>query len=40
MSNIIQAIYNIYHCPVYKTGEHYYAKNRANNMGDALEHFI
>ena len=30
MSNIIQAIYNIYHCPVYKTGEHYYAKNRAN----------
>ena len=26
MSNIIQAIYNIYHCPVYKTGEHYYAK--------------
>lgn len=40
MSNIIKAIYNIYHCPVYKTGEHYYAKNRANNMGDALEHFI
>ena len=40
MSNIIQAIYNIYRCPVYKTGEHYYAKNRANNMGDALEHFI
>ena len=40
MSNIIQAIYNIYHCPVYKTGEYYYAKNRANNMGDALEHFI
>ena len=40
MSNIIQAIYNIYRCPVYKTGEHYYVKNRANNMGDALEHFI
>ncbi|MBQ8382813.1 MAG: NgoPII family restriction endonuclease [Clostridia bacterium] len=40
MSNIIQAIYNIYKCPVYNTGEHYYAKNRANNMGDALEHFI
>lgn len=40
MSNILQAIYNIYHCPVYKTGEHYKAKNRANNMGDALEHFI
>ena len=40
MSNILQAIYNIYHCPVYKTGEHYKAKNRANNMGEALEHFI
>lgn len=40
MSNILQAIYNIYHCPIYKVGEHYYAKNRANNMGDALEHFI
>lgn len=40
MNNIIQAIYNIYKCPVYNTGKHYYAKNRANNMGDALEHFI
>ena len=40
MSNIIQAIYNIYHCPVYKTRRHYYTKNRANSMGDALENFI
>ncbi len=40
MSNIIQAIYNIYKCQIYNTGSHYYAKNRANNMGDALEHFI
>ena len=40
MSNIIQAIYNIYKCPMYNMGKHYYAKNRANNMGDALEHFI
>ena len=40
MSNIIRAIYNIYHCRVYATGAHYHAKNRANNMGAALEHFI
>ena len=40
MSNIIKAILNIYNCKVYNTGKHYKAKNRANNMGDALEHFI
>lgn len=40
MVNILTAILNIYNCPVYNTGIHYYAKNRANNMGDALEHFI
>lgn len=42
MSNIIQAIYNIYKCPIYKTREHFddYVANRANNMGDALEYFI
>lgn len=40
MVNILTAILNIYNCPVYNTGTHYYAKNRANNMGDALEHFI
>lgn len=40
MSNILKAIYNIYKCPTYSTGTHYYAKNRANNMGEALEHFI
>lgn len=40
MSHIIQAIYNIYKCPEYRVGSHYYARNRANNMGDALEHFI
>lgn len=40
MANILNAIVNIYNCPVYDTGEHYRAKSRANNMGDALEHFI
>ncbi|MGM9636670.1 MAG: NgoPII family restriction endonuclease [Eubacteriales bacterium] len=40
MSNILKAIMNIYQCPEYHAGKHYYAKNRANNMGDALEHFI
>lgn len=40
MGNIIQAIYNIYKCPVYSAGKHYYAQNRANNIGDALEHYI
>lgn len=40
MSNIIKAIYNIYNCPIYQTGKHYRSKTRANNMGDALEHFI
>lgn len=38
--NVIQAIINIINCKVYDTGRHYHAKNRANNMGDALEHFI
>lgn len=40
MSNILKAIYNIYTCPAYNTGEHDHAQNRANNMGEALEHFI
>lgn len=40
MSNLLKAIVNIYNCKVYNTGKHYKAKNRANNMGDALEHFI
>lgn len=40
MPNILNAILNLYNCRVYNTGKHYYAKNRANNMGDALEHFV
>lgn len=40
MTNTLQAIINIYKCPVYDTGTHYKSSNRANNMGDALEHFI
>lgn len=38
--NVIQAMINIINCKVYDTGRHYHAKNRANNMGEALEHFI
>lgn len=40
MSNILNAIYNIYKCSNYMTSRHYYANNRANNMGDALEEFV
>ncbi|MBQ8497070.1 MAG: NgoPII family restriction endonuclease [Clostridia bacterium] len=40
MSNIIQAIYNVYKCPDYNTKTLYTSKNRANSMGDALEYFI
>ena len=40
MSNLLKAIINIYNCKVYNTGKHYKSKNRANNMGDALEHFV
>ncbi|MBQ8208837.1 MAG: NgoPII family restriction endonuclease, partial [Clostridia bacterium] len=40
MSNILKAILNIYNCPAYNAVKHYNIKNRANNMGDALEHFI
>lgn len=38
--NVIQAIINIVNCKIYDTGRHYYARNRANNMGEALEHFV
>lgn len=40
MSNILQAIYNIFNCPTYEIKKHYSSKNRANNMGDAMEQFI
>ena len=38
--DVIQAIINIIDCKGYDTGRHSYAKNRANNMGEALEHFV
>lgn len=38
--NTIRALIHLTRCKVYNTGKHYAAKNRANNMGDALEHFI
>ena len=38
--NLIQAIINIVNCGIYDTGRHYHAKNRVNNMGEALEHFV
>lgn len=40
MANLLTAIMNIYHCPTLSVGTHYQNKNRANSMGDALEHFI
>lgn len=40
MSNIINAIYNIINNPVIELREFYKSKNRANNMGDALEEYV
>lgn len=40
MSNIIDAIYNLINNPVIELREFYKSKNRANNMGDALEEYI
>lgn len=38
--NIIDAIYNLVNNPVTELVEHYNARNRANNAGDALEEYI
>lgn len=40
MSNIINAIYNLINNPVIELREFYKSKNRANNMGDALEEYV
>lgn len=40
MANIINAIINIVEKPVLELQAFYKAKNRANNMGDALEEYI
>lgn len=40
MSNIINAIYNLINNPVIELRDFYKSKNRANNMGDALEEYI
>lgn len=40
MSNIIDAIYNLINHPMIQLKEFYKGKNRANNMGDALEEYI
>lgn len=40
MSNIINAIYNLINNPVIELREFYKGKNRANNMGDALEEYV
>lgn len=40
MSNIINAIYNLVNNPVVELRDFYKSKNRANNMGDALEEYI
>lgn len=38
--NIINAIINLVNHPVSTIHEHYVGRNRANNMGDALEEYI
>lgn len=38
--NIINAIINLVTSPVTTLHEHYFGRNRANNMGDALEEYI
>lgn len=40
MSNILKAIINIANCPIYETKNYYKSRNRANNMGEALELFV
>lgn len=38
--NIINAIYNLVNHPVLELVEYYQSRNRANNVGDALEEYI
>ena len=38
--NIINAIYNLVNNPVIELVSHYQGRNRANNVGDALEEYI
>lgn len=40
MSNILQAINNIFHCDILLARKHYSENNRANSMGEALEYFV
>ena len=40
MGNILNAIENLLHYPIIELKESYKSKNRANNMGEALEEYI
>jgi len=40
MSNLLEAIFNIVHRPIYHIKSHYEGKNKINNVGDALEYYI
>jgi hypothetical protein len=40
MTNILEAIYNIVQNPVFEIKSFYAGRNRANNVGDALENYV
>jgi hypothetical protein len=40
MTNILEAIVNIVESPVFEIKNHYSGRNRANNIGEALEDFV
>lgn len=40
MTNILEAIVNIANNPVVAIRNHYTGRNRANNVGEALEMFV
>ena len=40
MTNIIEAIINIVNNPILEIRNHYLGRNRANNVGEALETFV
>lgn len=40
MTNILEAIVNIVNNPIFTLRNHYIGRNRANNIGEALESFI
>lgn len=40
MTNILEAIINIANNPIFEIRNHYLGRNRANNIGEALETFI